>query len=314
MSFTVWKAVKEMIFSELYSTYYHTVAAVLAEAVSHPLSNDELKTIVESQAFGESILSIPSALKEERWKLLKPDRTTPIKRKPDMPLTTLQKRWLKSIAQDPRLRLFGEFDLDFPDVEPLFLPEDILVFDRYNDGDAYEDETYIANFRIILNAVRKKYPLYIETKNRRGEVLGRTIFPESLEYSEKDDKFRLIGAGDRRGNTINLGRIVNCRPSEKISKSCGGQRGTRRQRSVVFELKDRRNALERALLHFAHFRKQAEKIADDRYQITVYYDKEDETEIVIRVLSFGPLIRVTAPQHFIGLIKQRLMDQKSCGQ
>lgn len=303
-----------MIFSELYSTYYHTVSAVLAEAVSHPLSDDELKTIVESQAFGESILSIPSALKEERWKLLKPDGTTPIKRKPDMPLTTLQKRWLKSIAQDPRLRLFGEFDLDFPDVESHFLPEDILVFDRYNDGDAYEDETYIANFRIILDAVRKKYPLYIETKNRRGEVLGRTIFPESLEYSEKDDKFRLIGAGDRRGNTINLGRIVSCRPSEKISKSCGGQGGKRRQRSVAFELEDRRNALERVLLHFAHFRKQAEKITDDRYQITVYYDKEDETEIVIRVLSFGPLIRVTAPQHFIGLIKQRLMDQKSCGQ
>lgn len=52
----------------------------------------------------------------------------------------------------------------------------------------------------------------------------------------------------------------------------------------------------------------------DRYTVTVHYDKEDETEMVIRVLSFGPMLRVTGPQHFIDLIKQRLTDQKSCGQ
>ena len=83
---------------------------------------------------------------------------------------------------------------------------------------------------------------------------------------------------------------------------------------VTFELTDQRKALERVLLHFAHFEKTAEKISDDKYLITVHYDKEDEIELVIRILSFGPMIRVTAPQHFIDLIKQRLKDQKSCEQ
>lgn len=45
--------------------------------------------------------------------------------------------------------------------------------------------------------------------------------------------------------------------------------------------------------------------------MTIHYDKEDEIEMVIRILSFGPLIRVTAPQHFVDLIKQRLLEQKS---
>ena len=85
-----------------------------------------------------------------------------------------------------------------------------------------------------------------------------------------------------------------------------------RPRSVIFELVDRRNALERVLLHFAHFEKEAKRLDDDRYRITICYDKEDETELVIRVLSFGPMIRVTAPDHFVDLIKQRLTDQKSC--
>ncbi|MDE6956829.1 MAG: hypothetical protein K2O96_01850, partial [Lachnospiraceae bacterium] len=42
---------------------------------------------------------------------------------------------------------------------------------------------------------------------------------------------------------------------------------------------DQRNALERVLLHFAHFEKRAKKIDDERYSVMVNYDKEDETKI-----------------------------------
>ena len=92
-----------------------------------------------------------------------------------------------------------------------------------------------------------------------------------------------------------------------------GKRNQPRPRKVIFELVDDRNALERVLLHFAHFEKQVGKIDDRKYQVTLHYDKEDETEILIRVLSFGPMIRVVKPWAFINLIKGRLSDQKSCG-
>ena len=62
-----------MIFSELYSAYYNTVAAVLAEAVRHPLTDSELREIIEQHAFRESALSIIPALKEERWQLIRAD-------------------------------------------------------------------------------------------------------------------------------------------------------------------------------------------------------------------------------------------------
>lgn len=68
------------------------------------------------------------------------------------------------------------------------------------------------------------------------------------------------------------------------------------------------------MLHFAHFEKTAEKSDDERYTVQVNYDNADETEMVIRVLSFGPMVGVTAPQHFIHLTKQRLIDRKSCEQ
>lgn len=303
-----------MIFSEIYGAYYNTVAAVLSEAVSHPVSDEELRKIIEKHAFGESLMSIPAAIKEKRWQLLKADGTTPIKHAPSLPLSILQKRWLKAIAYDPRIRLFGDIDFDFPEVEPLFLPSDVIVFDKYSDGDDYTDETYISNFRLILDAIRKKYLLNIEILDRKGHTVSLVVFPEYLEFSEKDDKFRLIGTGNRFGSTINLGRIVSCKPCEKDVQINNRKRNPSRPRSVILELTDRRNALERVLLHFAHFEKTAEKIDDDRYIVTVHYDKEDESEIVIRVLSFGPMIKVTAPQRFIDLIKQRLRDQKSCEQ
>lgn len=303
---------KIMIFSELYSTYYQTVAAILKAAIDHPVEATEMRHIVEEHAFGESMLHILPAIEEQRWQLITPDGKTPLQKEPSMPLTLLEKRWLKAIAHDPRIRLFGDEIFDFPDVEPLFLPEDILVFGHYADGDNYTDERYIQHFRLILDAIKYQYPLKITLQNRRENPLVMSVLPHSLEYSEKDDKFRLIGSSDRYGSTINLGRIISC---EKCQDSIKGKltKKTERQRRVVFELVDQRKTLERVLLHFAHYEKEAEKLDEKHYRITVVYDKDDETEMVIRILSFGPMIKVTAPQHFVKLIKQRLIRQKSCG-
>lgn len=302
-----------MIFSELYSAYYNAVAEILKTAIHHPIQKGELRKIVEEHAFGESILNIEPALLEERWQLLKSDGTTPVRNEPSMPLTMMQKRWLKAISLDPRIRLFQDELLELPEVEPLFTPKDFMIFDRYSDGDDYEDEAYRTNFRLIMDAIRNHYPIDIEMESRKGKLIHMVLLPEYLEYSEKDDKFRLIGSGKRYNDTINLGRIKSCKRYLKPCDAEFKKRGRTEQRSVIFELTDQRGALERVLLHFAHFDKQAEKMEDDRYKITINYDKDDETEIVIRLLSFGPMIRVEAPRHFVHLIKERLISQKSCG-
>ena len=88
-----------MIFSELYSTYYHTVARILRAATAHPLSRAELRTIIAENAFGESVLNIEPALAEERWQLLHADGSTALQHPPTLPLTLLEKRWLKAIWQ-----------------------------------------------------------------------------------------------------------------------------------------------------------------------------------------------------------------------
>ena len=83
--------VAAVLFSELYGSYFHVVAAVLAEAVRRPLTGSRLEEIVREKAFVESVLTIPAALRSD-WPLLKADGTTPLRHEPTMPLTLLQKR------------------------------------------------------------------------------------------------------------------------------------------------------------------------------------------------------------------------------
>ena len=51
-----------MLFHEIYSTYFQTVAKILTEAVEHPLTTEEINAIIQDYAFEESILIIPKAL------------------------------------------------------------------------------------------------------------------------------------------------------------------------------------------------------------------------------------------------------------
>lgn len=303
-----------MFFNEIYGAYYNAVSKILAKAVEKPVTPKDIRKIVEESAFGESSINIENSLFNEKWQLITKNGDTPLENKPSLPLTTLEKRWLKAISFDPRVKLFDEDFSDLRDVEPLFTPDDICVFDKYADGDPYEDEKYINNFRLMLDAINRQYPVKLTTKNNKGEEKYIVFLPQYMEYSEKDDKFRVVGSGGRWATVVNMGRIIWCHPYVKPYTPNTNTKMVRDKETVVFQLTDERNALERALMHFAHFEKQAEKLADNRYKITVTYDKDDETELLIRVLSFGPMIKVTSPDSFINLIKERLIKQKSCGQ
>ena len=96
-----------MIFSELYSAYYNAVAEILAKAIDGERDEKVLRKIVEEKAFGESAVTVLPALKSGKWQLMKSDLTPVIKHKPTMPLTLLQKMWLRAVSLDPRVTLFG---------------------------------------------------------------------------------------------------------------------------------------------------------------------------------------------------------------
>ncbi len=298
-----------MLFNEIYGKYFAAVSKIIKSAQGGKLTEKELYAIVRDNAFAESGLVIPQMLKEENWPLLRKDLSTPLEHAPKRPLTLLEKRWLKSLLADPRIKLFDISAEGLEDVEPLYPADAFVYFDRYSNGDPFEDPEYVKNFKTVLKAMCEHRKVYIEFTGHRGTDQKRNCVVYSLEYSSKDDKFRIIASGDRYSFIINMARITKCellgeysqeefRPKAPIKKE------------IVFELFDERNALERVMLHFSHLEKETEKFGDKKYRVKLLYETEDETEMLIRILSFGPMIKVLSPQNLIEQIKKRIEKQE----
>lgn len=303
-----------MLFNEVYGNYYNTVAAILDAAIDKPISASEVRKIVEEKAFAESIMTIPEQISSNgEWSLLDETGMALIKHETYMPPTTLEKRWLKALLLDPRIALFNPSNKGLEDVEPLFNSNDIVFFDQFSDGDPYQDEDYIKKFRLILSALKDNRTLRVLYSIKNGAVKWMNCNPVRLEYSLRDDKFRLISASKSKVNTINIAKIIQCEIGETFDM-VEVKELLHDKRTVELLLKDERQALERVMMQFSVYEKITEKLDDNTYRVSLTYEAEDEIDIIIRVLSFGPNLKVVGPESFIKQIKSRLEIQRSCGQ
>ncbi|MDR1794643.1 MAG: WYL domain-containing protein [Erysipelotrichaceae bacterium] len=296
-----------MLFNEVYSRYFKTVSLIIEKAQQGLLDDKSLFELVQKEAFSESVLELLPAIKSQDWLILDEALKTPLRHRPQMPLTLLEKRWLKSICNDPRVALFDLDTTDLKDVEPLFSLEDLYYYDRYEDGDDYQDATYQKHFRLLLAAIQEKRLVHISHCTRHRRVNTGVHGAALLEYSGKDDKFRLKTS---RNIFINVARIIDCELLGPNPEAFTVHKES--TKTVEFTLVDKRKALQRVMLHFSDLRKQTKRLGEDRYQCKLWYSPLDEIEIVIRILSFGPMIQVIGPQHFIALIQERLRKQREC--
>lgn len=310
-----------MLFSEIYGCYYQVVAAVL-DACQSPQKADELYDIVNASAFRESALFILPKLLSGQWDLL---TETPqgyqAKIKPTpLPLTLLERRFLKTLLADERIGLFltdtekETLNQFLGDCSPLYRHDDFLISDQSRDGDPYHSEDYRQHFRQCLAAIEQKRLLCVSLGNNRKYIL-----PQRLEYSAKDDKFRLHGLAYRKHKPkamaiINIARITAITPLETITASIDWnywQSLERAQTPITIEIFNERNALERCMLHFAKYEKRTEYDEQTKsYRCDIYYAAKDETELLIQLLSFGPVIRVLGPEAILTQIRARLRKQQ----
>ena len=210
---------------------------------------------------------------------------------------------------DPRIRLFGLTDEGLEDVKPMFAPAKIVWYDRYSNGDHFEDEGYIERFRLLLEAVKTHRKTQVIFDSHRGKHNNWTVIPYRLEYSSTDDKFRLLcHSGKWRNRTLNLSRISFVRlwgtfdPDDYPVPELTNE-------SVTLEITNERNALERAMLQFSYLAKRTERIGEKTFRMTLHYRQEDETELLIKIISFGPLVKVVEPDSFAVLIRERIDRQ-----
>ena len=314
------------LFSEVYGCYYEVTAAILRAA---PLERRQIEALVSQRGYGESTIHLlPKLLDGGTWPLLvardgwyESRLHTP----PSLPLTLLEASWLKALLADARVRLFltdeqlAHLADELADVEPLYRQEDFHCFDRYSDGDPYADEAYRRRFQAILAAMRERAALSIAYTPPKGRPNSGQYIPLQMEYSAKDDKFRVFAAKVRQGGLrgyycLNLNRITALAASpERYTGALDLDAWRRRRRCgepVRIRVTDERNGIERFMVEFSSFEKQSEyDAAAKACFVKLWYQKDDETEVLIRLLGFGPVVRVLGPDRFVRQMRERIGKQ-----
>lgn len=312
------------LFSELYNCYYQVVDHILREASAHPISQKRIQAICKEIGFAESSFYILPKLFDGTWHLLSCDGThyQSLTGEPQsLPLTLLQRSWLKSLLLESRFCLFFTEEEQealaryTEDAKVLWRPKDFHYFDQYADGDDYTSPTYRAHFQILLTAIQKRQYVHISYHSMKGHRIAHHYLPLKLEYSAKNDQFRLLAIPEYSHilQNINLKGIQTVtllsRFLEEDFDFAAMIRKSYYHEPVRLLIKNQRNALERAMLHFANYEKKTKKIDENTWECLIYYNSSMETELLIEVLSFGPAIQVLGPASFLNQVKYRLSRQ-----
>ncbi len=316
------------LFSEIYGCYYTVLARILERAHGSGATRADIEIIIQESGFADTAFHLLPKLVTGEWPLLAEENgrffSVLSSSHTERPLSMLEQAWLKALLANPRMRLF----LDDTQIElissalikePLFQPDDFHAYDASTDGDPYGNAAYRERFRIILNATRNRIPLYIEYEGGKGCLTRGVYAPWRLNYSAKDDKFRLLAAAcfktRNRRAILNLSRIrrLEAAPNPPSLNAAQIERyysESPRQPFLLLRIYPERNALERAMLQFAAYRKETEyDESSNTYLCRIYHDPTEETELLIRVLSFGPTVKALGPPGFVAQLKERIQRQ-----
>lgn len=181
--------------------------------------------------------------------------------------------------------------------------------------------------RLIADAARAGYTVRFDYTSSKGKHGRAHCLPLKIEYSPKNDRFRLIALRcpfDKRSVIVcyRFDGIKNARISDTYQDDQTAVKAARISRETLMHdiydtepvrlhIQNRRNALERTMLHFANYDKDTRQLNEDTWECCIYYDSSMETELLIEILSFGPVVKVAGPDSFVNLIRERLKKQLS---
>lgn len=84
----------------------------------------------------------------------------------------------------------------------------MTCFDQYSDGDDFHDPQYIQHFRDILSAIHGKKLIRISFQTRKDNRITHYFLPTKIEYSAKNNKFRVYVNRYQKRRMVDRG-IIN---------------------------------------------------------------------------------------------------------
>ena len=238
-----------------------------------------------------------------------------------LPLTKAEVRWLAAVLENPLAKVFlpGNAAADLkkflkekaPFQVKAFPMEAVCYFDQYlpeaasskiTQSFAQPDANSLTHLYVLYNAMRAGKRVQIHFKNWQGQIRYADCRPAWIEYSRRDNVFRIWYAHDKRNRIekINLPRIIDIeiqpteiydiqseqRTVEKLLKQ------TERRLKIAFYQGDK-NLPDRILTEFSLWKKKCSyDIESQRYVMTLYYSALDAKEILTRIMGYGPYVKI----------------------
>lgn len=235
-----------------------------------------------------------------------------------LPLTAVELQWIENILKDKHAELFftkeeiSEILEKIPQSD-LFDINKVICYNQFTDvSEMYDSDDYGKNFRTILWAINNQRKAMISYTNQYGKTNEDIYSPAFIEYSKRDDKFRVYTLNtDGNPCVVNLERINQisvCDEDfdlEKASEHINSVRdNTKKEITVIF--KDIYNIVDRILTEFSPWEKKCICQKDGTYIMNLSYDAADTMELVVRLLSYGPHLFVSDDS---GSVRQELISR-----
>lgn len=251
-----------------------------------------------------------------------------------LPLSLIELRWLKTVLQDDLADIFLDKDIidkiikiiDQNSIYPIYefkLEQNIKYYDRYINEEYFEKE----HIKKLIANLHSLYPKYMHIKyvNYKEQEKEGIYKPLWIEYSKRNNRFQVICFDSRNDNYtyINLERIKSIKESSYIMKTDSYSLKEERSKEKIEVKKDyrkikvlffnNRNLPDRILTEFSPWKKTCIFNGKSKqFEMELTYDRHEEKEILIRLLGYGPYIKITSDEgdnYILREFKNRILQQ-----
>lgn len=326
------------LFDEVKNRYFHIIFNVLNEC-KEGISKDHILKIVNEEEFQEKVIGKDFQTFEglllneyednENFNLIEEENSSyypNIKGNPKLAvpvrLTNIEKMWLKNLLNEEFIQFvlsdntILKLKAALKDIEGANTSEIIENTNKSILPDIEDLETYKDNFKILIKAmVNGKVINYCNVDKWGNEYLGKRALPVRIEYSVKDQRFRasMYSLDDNRPIMVNIFSLSHIELEENEKNKLDREAAIRKvhesrysKEPIVLEVTDKKAAMERCFMSFSEMERCSRCIGEDKYEMKLFYYIFEEEEIIRKILSLGPYVKVISPQRIREEVVKRI--------
>ncbi len=310
------------MYHEIYGKYYQIIHNLLN---SKPQTEKEINDYIRSQGFDESFLYLNAQMLVDEYHLFvkKGDLFYPLTNsKIPLFLTNEQKNWLNTMLFDEKVKLFlSDERRNYYQKE---FAGNVLYDDKtyqylFQDVDKDEITPKMSNvLRFVKNAIMQEMDINLTFISSKNYYTHKKVAPYKIEYSMQDQKMRLIAVEYRNGEPkriirIKLASIVGYRMVERVKRidfKYYLQEEVLKE-PLIIEVYPILNGIERVFIELSNYKREAFYDKERNLSIMkIYYEKVDEMDLVLKMLSFGKVVKILSDGFIKEEVLRRINKQK----